>query len=171
MLNTEIGSPDAEAYCSVAQADTYFDNRANAAWPLLTIARKEAALREATDYLSQAYRMLWLGCRADGVQALDWPRLWVPLPDAPYTLYASRFTMYVPSTTIPKEIINASAELALRSTEGALLEDIDPPVIEETLGPITTRYAPGARRIKCYPSIDRMLTPFLESRGIKFVKS
>lgn len=164
MLNTEIGSPDAEAYCSVERADTYHEKRGAAAWAALTESQKEAALRLATDYLTQTYRMRWAGSRVDDVQALDWPRNFVPRVDGSEAFY--------PSDAIPKELIFASAELALRSVSGPLIEDTEPPVIEETIGPITTRYAPSASQRKKYPAIERMLVPLLSGagEGVKFVR-
>lgn len=162
MLNTETGSPDAEAYCSVVQADAYHEKRGAASWAALTESQKEAALRLATDYLTRAYQPRWAGNRTNDVQALDWPRALVPRPGV---------GAFYPDDEIPKELIGASAELALKSVSGPLIEDIEPPVIEETIGPITTRYAAGASQSKKYPAVDRLLAPLLAGGGgVKFVR-
>ena len=62
----------AESYISVADAETFLNNRG------LTLtgaeSDKEAALRKATDYMVQVYRMRWQGWKVDQTQALDWPR-------------------------------------------------------------------------------------------------
>jgi hypothetical protein len=57
------GKADAESYISVADADTYFTARNNATWAALSTSDKEAALRKATDYMLQAYRVRWAGMR------------------------------------------------------------------------------------------------------------
>ena len=74
MLNTDIGSNQAEAYSPVSHADDYHQKRGNNAWALLDLDKKEAALRNATDYLTIIYSARWRGERVDDNQALDWPR-------------------------------------------------------------------------------------------------
>lgn len=73
------GLAAAEAYASVAEADTYHTARGReATWTDLDADVKERALRLATDYMQQAYRSLWAGTRKTTAQALDWPRWNVP---------------------------------------------------------------------------------------------
>jgi hypothetical protein len=154
---------DAESYASVADADTYFTNRGNATWAALDTAAKEQALRAATDYMRQTYRLHWTGMRVTGTQALDWPRAWVALVDAP-SGYRS-VPSYVPLNVIPAEVKNACAELAVRSTVAPLSPDLGTQVLRETVGPISVEYAPGARQAPRYAAVDAILAPYLKGRG------
>jgi hypothetical protein len=154
---------DAESYISVADADTYFANRGNAAWAALDTTAKEQALRAGTDYMRQTYRLHWTGMRVTGTQALDWPRAWVALVDAP-SGYRS-VPSYVPLNVIPPEIKNACAELAVRSIAAPLSPDLGPQVVREQVGPVSVDYLPGGRQALRYTAIDAMLSPYLKGRG------
>src|SRR6266850_1608568 len=111
------GLAAAESYASVAEADQYHSDRGNAAWAPLATAAKEQALRKATEYMVQVYRQRWASFRTTFVQALDWPRAWVPLIDAPGPY--GRWTAYVPYNVVPAEVKRACSELALVSLAGA----------------------------------------------------
>lgn len=145
----------AESYCTVAFADTYHAARGNDAWD--NVDNKEAALRKAADYIGQMYRAKWAGTRVSDLQAMDWPRYNVPRIDSAGSYYAS--------DSVPLEIQKANAEFALKTVEGDLLADADAPVTEETVGPITTRYAAGASQDKKFPAVDRLLAPFISGGG------
>jgi hypothetical protein len=162
-LTVEDGTAkaDAESYISVADASTYHTARGNAGWAgLASDTIREQMLRKATDYMVSAYRERWAGFRVSMDQALDWPRYAVPIKDAVGGLYG--YAPFYPSDSVPALVARACAELALRAIDGDLLGDLEPPVIEETVGPITTRYAQGARQTKAYPQIEAMLSPLLE---------
>lgn len=157
------GMPDSESLCSVAQADAYHSARANASWALLTTLEKEAALRRSTDYLT-VYRGKWKGRRVSSTQALDWPRYEVRLDDVGCGVYA-------PSNTVPAEVMKATAELAIRAAAGELAGDIERVVIEETIGPITTKYAPGGVPYVRYRAVDLLLAPLLcNVGGVRLVR-
>lgn len=66
------GLADAESFASVAEADAYCTLRGLADWAALTTGAKEAALVNATEYLSDAFD--WVGERLTDEQALAWPR-------------------------------------------------------------------------------------------------
>lgn len=154
------GMSDAESLCSVAQADAYHAGRANAQWALLTTLEKEAALRRATDYMT-VYRLKWKGVRINTAQALDWPRYNVQMEDTGYGRYAA----YLPSNVVPVEVIKATAEMALKAAASELAEDLGPQVIEETIGPITTKYAPGSPQYTRYRAVDLLLAPLIGGAG------
>lgn len=165
-LTVEIGtaSSTSEAYCDVAYADSYFAARGHTLWAGLVTGDKEAALRRAADYLTATYRTRWAGRRVSATQALDWPRYQAPNADA--------FAAYYPSDSIPREVVQANAELALRAAAGELIEDLEPPVASESVGPVSTTYFQGASREKKFPAIDRMLAPLLRGAGgIKLVRA
>ncbi|MEM7444295.1 MAG: DnaT-like ssDNA-binding protein [Pseudomonadota bacterium] len=145
------GVAGADSYLSVADADAHHADRGNAGWTG-DVAAKEAALRKATDYLGQVYRLRWLGARVDDGQALDWPRTGF---DA------------IGSDVVPGEVRRAAAELALM----ALGADLNPPlerggrVTREKVGPIETEFADGAPGRTRYPAIDGLLAPLLARPG------
>jgi hypothetical protein len=153
---------DAESYASVTQIDAYHAARGNAQWAALTVTEKEQAARRATDYLLQMYRAKWKGLRANLSQALDWPRLNVQLEDVGF----GQFMAYVPANTVPQQVINATAEMALRAAAGELAPDLQRTVAEESIGPIKTVYAAGAPEYVRYRSIDLLLKPLLAAGGM-----
>lgn len=145
------GLPNAEAYISTTDADTYHSNRGNAAWAALGAPAKEAALRQATDFMGAALR--WSGVRATAIQALDWPRTGTELNGFP-----------VAANVVPEPVRRACAELALRASAGSLLPDAEPVVLEETVGPLTTKYAaPSASGAGMFPAVVAMLSGLLAS--------
>lgn len=171
-LVTEDGTglSTAESFISVADADTYFSNRNLTLWASadFSTAEKEACLRRATDYMQQTYRSRWRGYRVNTTQALDWPRIYVPRTDyvpSGYEAYSQTGYAYYASDAVPVEVENACAELAWRAAFGELLSDQGTPVIEKTVGPITIRYAEGARQTKRYAAVDAILAPLLADGG------
>ena len=156
---------DSESLASVAFADLHHSNRGNAAWALLATAEKEAALRSATDYLEQTYRLRWAGYRRTDTQALSWPRYYVPRPDTASNARYGYGVGYYAFDSVPTEVQKACAELALRSLSGALLDDLDRKVISEAVGPISTTYDQDSPQYRRYPAIDRLLLPLLAGQG------
>jgi hypothetical protein len=156
------GLPDAQSYVSVDEADAYLTARGKFdAWDEFDADEKGAFLVRAADYLGQAYRLGWAGNRRTAHQSLDWPRYAVPQIDAPTFIY----DVFYDPAVIPREVKNAQIEAAFRFLSGELAPDQSAPVIERTIGPITTKYAEGARQSPTFPVIDRMLAPFLTNRG------
>jgi hypothetical protein len=154
---------DSESYISVSDADDYHAKRGNTAWAgVAQVSDKEALLRKATEFMIGAYRQRWMGYRAKSTQALDWPRYEVPMPDA---VMNNQYMAFYPYNEVPVVVQRACAELALRAIDGDLAADLDAPVIEETVGPITTRYAQGARQNKVYQAVEAMLAPLMDGGG------
>lgn len=164
-LNVETGSGSSasESYASVADADAYFVSRGVFTWAPLATADKEAALRRATDYMQQVYRQRWYGTRSGITQALDWPRWFVPVRDAP-SVYSSTPTYYS-ATAVPVEVKNACIALATRAAAGDLAPDIEPQTTSESVGPISVTYAAGSRQTVRYQAIDGMLSALLKDGG------
>ena len=169
IVENGTGLADAESYVSVADADTYFSKRGNAAWAALATAVKEESLRKATDYMVETYRLRWKGSRVNGVQALDWPRAFVLRADFQYAGMNGQTMIggesFYPSDVVPVEVANACAELAFRASSADLLADYGSQVKSETVGPISVTYADGARQTVRYAAIDRKLSPFLIGWG------
>ncbi len=163
------GLANSEAYISVADADAHFSARSNATWAALTDAQKEAALRNATDYMTQTYRLRWKGTRVSATQALDWPRAMVERPDYAYT-GANGYTMidgayYFPSNEVPAEVARACAILALTASASDLAPNVGRLKSRVKVGPIETEYVAGSSALTRYTAVDDLLKPFLASRG------
>lgn len=144
----------AESYVSVADADTYHSNLGNSTWTALSTAEKEQALRKATNYMLGRYGQDWLGYRESSSQVLDWPRKFVPISDLLYVEYVS-------NTTVPNEVKNACASLALRANSEALLPDEEQQVVREKVDVIETEYSEFSPSRKKYTEIDLMLKKYL----------
>lgn len=151
------GMSTAESFASVAAADTRLAALGNTNWANLTTTEKEQALRRATAYMEQAYRLRWQGMRATSAQALSWPRSWVSVDG-----YA------VAADTVPADIANACIDLAFKAAAGDLNADLERPVIREKVGPIETEYAAYGPERTRYPAIDMMLAPYLGRGGASF---
>ena len=163
IIEDGTGMAAAESYISVADATTYHTARGNAAWAAVASDTiREQLLRKATDYMVASYRERWDGYRVTTTQALDWPRYEVPIRDsATQGVYAA----FYDSDSVPAAVAKACAELALRAIDGDLAEDLDIPVISETIGPISTTYAEGGRQTKVFRAVDAMLSPFFKGAG------
>lgn len=151
---------NADSYCSAAFAALYCAGRGKSdAWD--AIEDKDAALRLATDYLTQAYRGRWGGMRFSSTQALDWPRLDVPWDDSPSGVR--------PYNVIPLELQQATAELALKTADGDLLQDLGRETLSETVDVISVTYAEGRSRQTQYAAVHGMLRSLLNDGGGSFI--
>ena len=132
VVETGAGLDDSNAYVSVSDARTYATNRGVE----LPADNDQVAvmLIEASDYLESK------SCQFGGVpttdtQAMSWPRKgWYPKgSDTPF-----------PEDAIPKKLVKAQCALVIAVSQGiSLLPNTSAAdyVIEETVGPITTKYA------------------------------
>ena len=118
-------------------------------------------MRKATDYMVGKYRSRWAGSRVYSGQALDWPRVNVPIIDAPYRSYFD-------SDSVPLEVKHACAILALKANSASLIEDQSQKVISVQVGPITTTYEPSSSTVVKYSEIDNMLSPYLKAGANRF---
>jgi hypothetical protein len=103
------------SYATVAEADTYFENRIDvAAWTSATETQKAQALVTATQSLDD---FDWIGVAVSDSQTLAFPRIGV--------YFDPRLGMDVEFTTaVPSRVLNATYELAyhLLNNDG-LLDD------------------------------------------------
>lgn len=165
VIEDGTGKVNSESYASAAEADTYHSDRGNAAWAALPdAATKEQHLRKSTEYMSQAYRMRWKMFRVTVTQALDWPRAWVPIPDAPYG-YGSQ-SAFVPNNVVPTEVKRACMELALSSAAGALAPQLERATRREKVGEIEVEYDMNSPEYTRFRSVDMILEPYLDGSSI-----
>lgn len=166
IVETGAGLANANSYISLADANTYFADRGVTAWDLLDDTdQKTPALINAAEYMRRTYGRRWLGVRSTLTQRLDWPRYGVLKPPAfPGDTYSDNFPgVYLP-TQLPEEVRFAQADIAYKLASGIELDsDLGPPVIEETVGPITTKYAAGARQYTVFTAIANSLAFLLKS--------
>ncbi|GGA05625.1 DnaT-like ssDNA-binding protein [Dyella caseinilytica] len=168
------GLPDAEAYISAADASAYFAARGVVAWAALSVADQESALRAGCDFMESRYT--WQGERTTASlrlaygyavpsstvpQGLSWPRRGVRADG-----------VNLPADQVPVQIARANAELALRASAGELAPDEGSQVTRETIGPITTEYAAGARQNPRYAAVEALVSRFtLAAGGIAVVRA
>lgn len=148
IVETGAGLANAESYISVADADARHAALGNTAWAALTTEVKEQRLRRGFEKLGE-YRQRLRGTRATTTQRGDFPRYGIFLDGA-----------YVASDSIPAEVRNANADLALKATED-LSPDQTRGVLRKKIGPLETEYDPYSPQAKRYTAIDRMLAPYL----------
>lgn len=144
------GLEDANSFCSVEFADSYFSDRGIAAWTGSNTVKEQALVR-ATDYISNRFTF-----RRD-----------------PYSEEQSLpFPWEDPETgdpaTLPTNLLKATAEYALRALSAELapdpnVDDTGVQVVEKTekVGPLeeTTKYQVGGqqRPFRPYPAADVLL--------------
>lgn len=168
VLNATPGDAAANAFVTLAEANTSMDARLNAAaWTAATDDTKNRGIVEATRELSSKN---WIGGRVTTTQALAWPRQWATNPDAP-PFAVQWFDIAI----IPPRIKDATIELAFQfvkagSTDVAALPSTDG-VTEKTIDVITTRYAePFAQKtgLQRYPRVWDLIRPLMVSAGATF---
>jgi hypothetical protein len=102
------GSASANTYCSLADAETYFEGRLHKTnWDGADDADKNAALVWATRLLDQ--HIVWEGVQHSSSQALAWPRSFVLSKE---TATEFSYLIYLDSSTIPTFLKEATAEFA-----------------------------------------------------------
>lgn len=148
----------ANAYVSVAVADSYWESKAHdemsALWLALTESQKEGAIVESTLFLDAEYGPQYRGHVLGSIQGLLWPR--DALDDQGYRIQP-----------LPPAIVRACCELAPRASQSRLAEDqdIDGTVKSktETVGPLTESftYSNVVSGTKRYGSVRGMLAPVL----------
>jgi hypothetical protein len=98
------GAADANAYCTVAEADAYHDAKVHRDDWAATGTESDAktvAIIEATRLIDSMF--VWEGCATDTDQALDWPR---------HAMTGANGRGYIASDEIPVQLKNATAEFA-----------------------------------------------------------
>lgn len=153
------GKEDANAYADAADADSYFEGHLYAsAWAGATPEHKDAALVFATRLIDSQFQ--FRGTKANGMQALQWPRVNCPDPDA------GRWGV-IAMNAVPKAVVDATCEMA---RELLILDRTAAPPGEglkyENVGPNQTGYSKTDVR----PIISHVAQAMLAKYGV-LVKS
>lgn len=157
IVETGAGVTDANSYVSVDDTRTYAENR-GVTLPVDDDAIA-AMLIKATDYL-EALACKYQGQKTNCSQSLQWPRSGV-------VICCENFA----SDAIPKQLKSAQAALVIAQNDGLVLQPnitAGDFVTEETVGPITTKYAnPVQTGITArFTGVDALLEPlFFSSCG------
>ena len=151
------GSASSESLCSVADSLTYHSARGNSTWATITNEQQEQALRRATDYMEAVYSQRWAGTRTTSTQALSWPR---------YNVFVNGYV--TSSSAVPKLVIAACAELALRAAAGELLSDSTQQKTRTKVDVIEVEYDKYSPQSTQYLAITAMLQPYFDlSSGLE----
>ena len=143
-----------DVYLSVANANTYWSNKNNTVWSNASTVEKEAALREATQYIDSAYTFIG---RQKTDNVLAWPRYNA-------TIHKGNFAgISYDSTTIPPQIEDACAELALEALSARLVAVADRGglVKREKIDVIEVEYLDFAPSGKSYSFVSMLLKPLI----------
>ena len=156
IVETGTASSNSEAYASVEFANAYHEAMGNTLWATLQTIEKEQALRRAASHLCQVYRMQWKGVRVNFTQALDWPR---------YNVERADLGVYnvVDPATVPIEVQQANAELAMNASTEDLYPAASQNVLSKEVGPIKVVYDANSPQGKKYPKISAMLQSLLDN--------
>jgi hypothetical protein len=169
------GKSDSESYISVADADAYMQTRGFSIWVNLSELEKEQALRRATDYMQQVYRLRWKGDRVSSTQALDWPRNFVQYADYAFITRNGAQQIggyfYYPADEVPEEVARACAQLALLAAAGDLYPEQGQAVKREEIGPIKVEYQDYTSAGRKFPAVDGIIAPFLKPRNMTAVRA
>lgn len=151
------GVADANSYVSIADARTYAANRG------VTLPADNdavaAMLIKATDYL-EAQACKYQGQKTNCDYALQWPRSGVVI-----------CCVEIANNVIPKQLKDAQSALVVAQNEGLVLQPnvtAGDYVTEETVGPITTKYADPIKAgiTARFTGVDSLLEPlFFSSCG------
>jgi len=151
IVETGTASSTSESLCSVADSLAYHSARGNGTWATITTTQQEQALRRATDYMEALYSQRWAGTRTTSTQALSWPR---------YSVFVNGYV--TSSSAVPRAIVNACSELALRAAAGELLSDSTQQKTRTKVGDIEVefdKYSPASTQ---YLAITASLAPYFE---------
>jgi hypothetical protein len=150
------GLPDATSYASTDFFDNYTDDRGYA----VGTGDTEQALIRATQVLDATYARRFTGTRTNGrEQALEWPR-------SGATDIAGNA---IPDDEIPIEILEATAELALRevTVPGSTMPDLARGGSIRSLraGSVAIEYGANASSTTIFSLINGILAPLIGSLG------
>ena len=151
IVETGTGSATGESFCSVSDALAYHAARGNATWATITTTQQEQALRRATDYMEAVYSRRWAGTRTTSVQALSWPR---------YNVFVNGFVTL--SSSVPRAVINACSELALRAPAGELLSDSTQQKTRTKVDVLEVEFDKYSPQSTQYLAITALLAPYFE---------
>lgn len=174
-LDATVGSPTANAYCDLAEADAYHETHMYAEpWFAMLPTRRKVALIHATRLLDEQVR--WHGTKVSSQQALQMPRYGMPEKGngSGSYYYDLSYGFTVDPATIPVWLKNATAELARHLELGD--RTLEPDLLEYkavTIGSLSVIKDDTKRKDVLPESVQAMVRPYgvvTSANGIGFVK-
>ena len=118
LVETGIGTPDANAYDSVVNIDAHHADRGTSDWTNFTTPEKEQAIVRASDFIDKRFGRRFVGVRATKGQGMEWPRL---------SAFDQDGFLLSDVDALPRQLLKAAAEYALRAAVCGILAP-DPPL-------------------------------------------
>lgn len=148
------GLPTANGNVSRAAADAYFKDRGNTTWSGVGGSTKDGAIIEATQFLDASYK--WRGSKISREQGVDWPRVGV-VDDEGFERA---------SNSVPKEIEQATYELAVLRLSGVLLpaESRGGMIDRVKAGSVEVEFSDRAPPGRTYEFVERLIDELTEGR-------
>lgn len=147
-----------DTYITVAQADSYWSARNNSTWSAASTAEKEKALLEATQFLDGSYNFIGEHRADETTYPLAWPRYGVEVQTGNFA------GVFIDSDTVPQQIKDAQAELALEALSARLdpVQDRGGHIKNVKVDVIEVEYFDWAPSSKTFKFVTKILRPFLE---------
>lgn len=136
------GLENANSFIDVAYLDSYCQER-QIDISTLTTDDKQSLLIKATDFINTVYYGYFQGVTLNETQSLEFPRI---IGD---------------DTIYPLNLKKATAEMALKATDGVLLEDSNNVIKREKLDVIETEYDTNFSQQKKYTFVYNLLRPYM----------
>ncbi len=156
-VETGAGLSSADAYISVASHTAMLASwypAEEAAWTALTTAVQESMIRQATRFID---RHAFVGQIDDDDQALSWPRSNAVDNDG-RAIDTGTIPAAIPlATSEAVRVLSASGDIAPELARGGK-------IVQETVGPLSVTYAPGAPARSTYSTITDTLRPLIRRR-------
>ena len=146
----------ATPYTTEAEANVYFLAVGEpAAWTAASSTERTVALQNAAEWIDRTYGARWIGDRIERAQERDWPR--------ENAVDSNGFT--IASTGTPKEVKDASYEVAARYLSSSTLTDGDVSgrgikskrVVADTVETETVYTGSKPEQQKSFPKVDAIL--------------
>ena len=164
------GASNANSFVTIAEADAYVNAQMErTGWPVSDDDKARALFAATADLSALAY----VGSRTATAQALAWPRIQAPNPDArndngwPYGIPTWSQVFY-DDDVIPQRIKDATCELAYRYAVAGRPETGTVPasqnILEKQVDVLRTRYSDPAQRVTglgLYPRVAQWIKPLL----------
>jgi hypothetical protein len=172
---------NATSFITTDYFDNYFNTRGNTTVVAWTVDRKQKNINIASAYLSSYYRDRFQGRRVSKDQALEFPRYGVVLDGYGADSFMPGFGpitngFIVDSNEIPRCVMDAVCEMAVRADTNVLSADIKPGagnITMKKVGPIMLQYRAPFNTQTIWRYVDTLISPVLKgsSMSVEIVRS
>jgi hypothetical protein len=172
------GLSNANSYCDLTFAASYFEDRNAVTWDVLDDDIKKASLILATDYIEMRFGSQLRGVKFNLLQSLFYPAtLTSGLPIDTF-IYDELDPTLVLGVDIPTAIKKATCEYAIRASKNTLIKDVASDAMVSSrvkVGSIEkeTNFGYNSRRadlFASYPTADLLIKPYLKSNPTQVIR-